>query len=1132
MIPKSEPLFPEYFCIETTNKCNLHCVMCPRDTMTRAEGTMDMELYRKIVEDCSNFVEHILGFDVFMDGEPLLDNLLEERIKIAKNAGIRFVEIATNGTLLTKSRAKTLIESGLDNIIISLEDIDKDVHERIRRGSNYNKIISNLENLIAIRNEAGSTTPQITVRMLGFEENTSRREAFLEHWKTKVEQVIVQPLHNFGGGAEPFGKKVIHPNRECDYLWTTMVILVDGTVPLCCLDYDGVHRLGNARHESVYDIWHGEKFKEYRERFRNCQIDMCNHCDWIPGSSITHIVNGRVIKDDDKKKEPKIEWTGERFLPWIEGAQIHYEHLHRYAFAAHFVKGKKVLDLACGEGYGTYMLAREAAYIAGVEIDEPTVQHARSRYIKDNLEFMEGSILAVPIESERKFDVVVCFEALEHIAEHDELLSEVKRLLKDDGLFIVSTPNKAVYTDEPDYYNPFHVKELRFDEFSSLLRRYFKHLYIFGQRVYAGSNMWSIHEHKSPGYIEEVIRKGDTEFYSTEITSKEPVYFIALASNASLKPLTSITDSWLIDVSSTLFNDHERRLAELNHDVETRDARIGRLERSLQEKVALIDNLGRSLQEKVALIDNLGRSLQEKVAQISNFEKSLDEKVAQIHSLELQIQRIQHSIPMQLVNRYQRIVEKLLRPGTRRRYYYELGLTGIRVILNEGWHSFWLNYKRYRNRGKPVPTKVSDRDIAVILAQPEEKVSLIDRHVTVVIPTRNAGPDFEFTLEHLTNAKGIAALETLVVDSGSTDCTIELAEKYSARVFKIRPDEFNHGLTRNFGVTQAGGDYVLFMVQDAIPVGDRWLYEMVRVMENDSGIAATTCRQVPRSDADLFACSNLWNHYRQLGFSRDVVCSAPPGFHKLAPLERRKLAGLDNVCCLVKRTVFDNLKFKEMSYAEDLDLGLRLLENGYKVSFLQSAAVVHSHNRTATYIMKRSYVEAKLLPTILGYQPPQFIDQGDVEFMFGSVMMLYAALNAAVQSVTSYSEPADRLCSRIKSSIRENFSRSPEALKEFEKAGGHLDVVFDEIRGLVGESSMVPTISLAHHYLPMLDNFTLYLNVYTTIEDKKDEFVESLYKLLAISAGTAFGSHFLAASKRGEQNKALAAVDAYLSEGV
>ena len=343
----------------------------------------------------------------------------------------------------------------------------------------------------------------------------------------------------------------------------------------------------------------------------------------------------------------EMEWTGERFLPWMEGAQIHYEHLHRYAFATYFVKGKKLLDLACGEGYGTNMLAKEAKYVAGVEIDKTTVQHARSRYIRDNLEFIEGSILDVPIESEKKFDVVVCFEAIEHIAEHDKLLSEVERLLKDDGLFIVSTPNKAVDTDARDYHDTFRVKELDFREFRSLLSQYFTNVHIFGQRIYAGSNMWGIHEQECRGYVEEVVKKGDMEFYFAERTSKEPFYIIALASNASLKPFTSITDSWLTDASNEIFHEHEKRLATLKH------------------------------------------TLQDKAAQISSLKTSLQEKVTQIHRLESQMQQIQRSIPMQLVNGYQRRVEKLLRPGTRRRHCYELGLSGIRVILNEGWKSFF-----------------------------------------------------------------------------------------------------------------------------------------------------------------------------------------------------------------------------------------------------------------------------------------------------------------------------------------------------------------------------------------------------------------------------------------------------------
>jgi glycosyltransferase involved in cell wall biosynthesis len=326
--------------------------------------------------------------------------------------------------------------------------------------------------------------------------------------------------------------------------------------------------------------------------------------------------------------------TGERFLPWMQGAQIHYEHLHRYAFAAYFVKRKKVLDLACGEGYGTYILAGEAEYVAGIEIDHPTVEYAKSRYKKDNLEFMEGSIIAVPIEGERDFDVVVCFQGLEYIKEHDKLMSEVKRLLKEDGLFIISTSNKGAYIDTPGHRNRFQVKEFNRGEFESLLRRHFANMRVFGQKVYAGSNIWSFREHESGDYVEKIVKKGDIEFYIAEETSKKASYFIGLASDTNLDPLISVTDSWLTDVSNVLFNDYEKQL-KINAE------RIAKLSRNLQEEIS-------------------------------------------------QMRRMQRSIPMQLVTRYQRITDKLLRSGTKRRHYYELGLTGVRVILNEGWKSFFM----------------------------------------------------------------------------------------------------------------------------------------------------------------------------------------------------------------------------------------------------------------------------------------------------------------------------------------------------------------------------------------------------------------------------------------------------------
>jgi 2-polyprenyl-3-methyl-5-hydroxy-6-metoxy-1,4-benzoquinol methylase len=98
-----------------------------------------------------------------------------------------------------------------------------------------------------------------------------------------------------------------------------------------------------------------------------------------------------------------------------------------------------------------------------------TICHASGR-LRDHLEFIRGSMLEVPVDGEKKFDLITCFEGIEHISEHERFLSEVKRLLKDDGLFIGSTPNKLVYRDEPGSSNPFHQKELYFDELRTLLK--------------------------------------------------------------------------------------------------------------------------------------------------------------------------------------------------------------------------------------------------------------------------------------------------------------------------------------------------------------------------------------------------------------------------------------------------------------------------------------------------------------------------------------------------------------------------------------------------------------------------------------------------------------------------------------
>src|SRR5262249_46369993 len=189
---------------------------------------------------------------------------------------------------------------------------------------------------------------------------------------------------------------------------------------------------------------------------------------------------------------PMLEWTGERFLPWRNDPALAYEHLHRYFYARQFARGKTVLDLASGEGYGANLLAEVATKVVGVDIAQEAVEHARHKYRRGNLEFICGSITSVPIVEDHTFDLIVCFEAIEHIDAHETLLGEVLRLLKPEGVLIVSTPNKPIYDQANADENEFHVKELELDEFRHLLETRFTYVRYLGQRVFAQSSLWPI----------------------------------------------------------------------------------------------------------------------------------------------------------------------------------------------------------------------------------------------------------------------------------------------------------------------------------------------------------------------------------------------------------------------------------------------------------------------------------------------------------------------------------------------------------------------------------------------------------------------------------------------------------------
>lgn len=221
------------------------------------------------------------------------------------------------------------------------------------------------------------------------------------------------------------------------------------------------------------------------------------------------------------------KWTGERMETFVFSG-LTFEHLHRYAFAKSFVAAKTVLDIACGEGYGSNLLAETAKSVIGIDIDKLTIVSAQKKYIKENLSFETGTVINIPFADET-FDIIVSFETIEHIDQHAQMLGEIKRVLKKNGLLIISTPEKKYFSDIHPHKNPFHAKELYKKDFKDLLFKYFRHVNFLRQNSINGSLL-----------ITETLSEFDFftgNFEKVVSLTPEAMYWIAIASNNFL-PVT------------------------------------------------------------------------------------------------------------------------------------------------------------------------------------------------------------------------------------------------------------------------------------------------------------------------------------------------------------------------------------------------------------------------------------------------------------------------------------------------------------------------------------------------------------------------------------------------------------------
>jgi SAM-dependent methyltransferase len=224
---------------------------------------------------------------------------------------------------------------------------------------------------------------------------------------------------------------------------------------------------------------------------------------------------------------PPLANTGERLMTDNQ-TETAIEHLHRYALACGLATGLDVLDIACGEGYGSNLLAGCAKSVVGVDVAADSVAHAAAKYRRHNLRYAHGSATAVPLP-DAAVDLVVSFETIEHLREHDEMLSELRRVLRPGGRVIISSPDRRYYSEAAGYTNPFHLRELSCEEFRELIARFFPHSRLFRQRIVKGSLI--VPEGSIAGFCEY---RGDFTGFRDHPLLHEAMYDVIVASDEPL----------------------------------------------------------------------------------------------------------------------------------------------------------------------------------------------------------------------------------------------------------------------------------------------------------------------------------------------------------------------------------------------------------------------------------------------------------------------------------------------------------------------------------------------------------------------------------------------------------------------
>jgi len=266
--------FPLFLDVEVTSACNLKCEFCA--TTYRGNkikrGFLSDKLFRKIIDEGA--AKGLYGVKFNLRGEPLLHPQIAEFVRYAKQKGLIDVYFNTNALLLTDKMARDLISAGLDRLSISFEGFTKEIYERYRKGSSFEIVTANIENIQAVKRQLGADAPKIRVQTVMLPDIVPIFEDYKAFWKDKVDEVAFLDFKEMKDRR----RGVVYP-WACPQIWQRMAVWWDGTILPCNHDDDALLALGNVENISIEEAWNSDRLNKLRAAHKKGAAHEIPACD-------------------------------------------------------------------------------------------------------------------------------------------------------------------------------------------------------------------------------------------------------------------------------------------------------------------------------------------------------------------------------------------------------------------------------------------------------------------------------------------------------------------------------------------------------------------------------------------------------------------------------------------------------------------------------------------------------------------------------------------------------------------------------------------------------------------------------------------------------------------------------------